>query len=558
MSHRQSRKAADLVRGLVVFLLCLFPLASMAAELSSQVGRTQISQNETLSLVIEYSAQADTRELDLSGLEQDFEILGNSTQSSVSIVNGRQTVSTRWNLVLLPRRTGTLLIPSFQLNGDFSQAVEIEVSESAPQGERSRPLNVEMSLSDQQVFAQQQLVLTLRLIAASSVSNLTGDSLDVPGAAVQLLSQDRYAEMVDGANWQVIEWRYALFFDEPGEYEIPAQVFSGLSGASRSVFDPFGTSGERVIARASQQRVQVQPAPRAQGWLPADDLIIRSVWPSGAPSIRVGEPVTRQVIVQVKGQRPEVIPPLPEPNSGQIRQYADQPQLSSESQNGVLISQRIESAALVATSEGEYQLPEVRIPWWDQQEAVWKEAVLPAETLLVRPAAPVESLAVPTQPNPAAPSQVVVQHKSGYWPWVSAGLALLVVLLLLDRLRLIRNTRTVSDPRAQSSNSGESRAFQQVGLALKANDAAAALAALQNWMACEGAVVSNLSQLKCQLPAPASEELEKLLQRQFSVHPGEPVDTKNLLEALKTLRQAGADKSSGRGELKPLYPTREA
>ena len=535
-------------------LLLAFP--AVAAELSSQVDRTRISANETLNLTLEYSEQVDTRQLDFSGLRQDFEIMGNSTQTSVNIVNGLQTVSTRWNLVLLPRRSGALLIPSFQIEGNFSQAIEIEVSEASAAGDRSRPLNVEMSLDRESIYAQEQLLLTVKLTAASSVSNLTGDSLDVPGAEVYLLSQERYAEMVDGANWQVIEWRYALFFDQAGSYEIPAQVFSGLVGSSRSVFDPFGSNGERVIARAPAQGLQIQPPPRETNWLPAQDLKISSTWPGGAGSVQVGEPVTRQILIEARGQRPEVIPPVAALQQQQVRSYADQPQLGSDNSNGQLISQRIESAALVATEAGEITLPEIRIPWWDQSEQVWKEALLPAETLLVQPAAAVQALAPPPELEQVPSEAVPIDTGAGYWPWVASALGLLSLLLLMDRMRLRR--RLQGAPAALQEKSvapAEQAAFRRLQQALAGTDAAAIEAALQQWLGSDNGIAAHLAALQDRLDSAGREDLERIMRSRYARN-AQPMQAppEALTQQLQQLRSAGHSSSSAKAGLPPLYP----
>ena len=146
-------------------LFALFSLSLFADTLVSRVDRNSISLNETLNLVVEYDEQVDSRSVDLSALQQDFEILNSSQGSQVRIINGRQDVSTNWNLTLLPRRSGQLLIPSFQVAGNFSEAITIEVTEPSATGARSQPINVEVELNSQSVFTMQQLLVTVRSVS---------------------------------------------------------------------------------------------------------------------------------------------------------------------------------------------------------------------------------------------------------------------------------------------------------------------------------------------------------------------------------------------------------
>ena len=57
-----------------VLLSLVLPIMAHSATLSSTVNRNQVSTNETLTLVVAIDQQVDSSELNLSPLQQDFEI----------------------------------------------------------------------------------------------------------------------------------------------------------------------------------------------------------------------------------------------------------------------------------------------------------------------------------------------------------------------------------------------------------------------------------------------------------------------------------------------------
>lgn len=554
---------------LIATLLAYFlATQAMAAELTSSVNRVQLALNETLNLTLEYNQQVDTRELDLSALNQDFEILNSSTQSQVSIINGKQDVSTRWTLVLLPKRSGNLVVPSFQINGNFSDAISLQVSAASAAGARSQPLSVEMSLDSSSGYAQEERILTLKLVASPQVSNLSGDTLVVEGADSQLISQERYAEMVDGVNWQVIQWRYALFFDEPGDYEIPAQVFSGLVNTNRSVFDPFGSNGQRMVARAPELSLRVEPAPAEGAWFAAKDVQIQADWPNGRTEARVGEPLTRTLTVMAFGQRPQAIPPLPTADSDSFRQYADQPELLNETSSQSLVGVRRETAALVPTRAGELQLPEIRLDWWDTDEQTWKVAVLPAETISVLPANLTDSLAPPAQSAGAGTSgaNMGTGQQPYFWYSLTTGLALICLLLAVEVVRL-RQRGVIESVAGKTSQDNletvrEAAVWRELQKSLRSTDAARIQHNLKKWVAnlWPDAKKAPMQLLAEHLNEPACDEIRQIDACLYGVTPGPMKEPPAALSAsLQTLRQ---EQLSGRrakaGGLRPLYPPSRA
>src|SRR3546814_19333364 len=87
---------------------------------------------------------------------------------------------------------------------------------------------------------------------------------------------------------------------------------------------------------------------------------------------------------------------------------------------------------------GRYQLPELRVPWWDSKAGVQREIILPAVTLEVAEASGAAPQAPPSAnagradksatslaTKPSNAPLDVSRFSFGWWPWLSLALTLL-------------------------------------------------------------------------------------------------------------------------------------
>lgn len=95
---------------LLVLGLFLLPFNAWSA-ITTEVDRTEVALGETLRLTIRSDAGEQPNDLDLSGIERDFEILQRSSSTSARLVGGQQSVTRTLELDLAPRRDGVMTIP---------------------------------------------------------------------------------------------------------------------------------------------------------------------------------------------------------------------------------------------------------------------------------------------------------------------------------------------------------------------------------------------------------------------------------------------------------------
>lgn len=431
---------------------------AQAATINAVADRDRIAVGESLQLQLRVDGSPDG-EPDLSGLEQNWEILSRSQSSQMQVVNGSFSRSVVYSLTLMPRTQGTLLIPAVCFAKDCSLPLPIEVSHTPTgSGSTDEALLLETEVSPQEIVTQGQLLFKVRLLRRVE---LLGGQLNEPqptgvSAVVKKLGDDRsYETRRNGQLYQVIERNYAIFPQGTGQMQIPALQFDGSIGAGRTRRDPFGQQGRRVRRTSQPLQVEVTPLPKDIGrrpWIPAIAVELQDDWQQHPPKLTVGEPATRTLHLGATGVQAAQLPELkPEVPDG-FKTYPDQPKredLQSSSGISGVLEQKI---AMVPTRAGHFTLPAVDLNWWDVTTGRWKSVHLAALELEVaaapdsvpsQPQSPatlpaLKSVSTETTSNslsdplaPASPEKTV----AGFWPWLSLGLGLgwLLTLLLLWR-----------------------------------------------------------------------------------------------------------------------------
>lgn len=570
-------------------MAAMWAVSLYAAELTASVDRNPVTTQETLTLILQLQGHSQDADVgpDLSPLQQDFEVLGQSQSSRVDIVNGHASAMRQWQITLFPKHAGTLTIPPLRV-GDFtSRALELRVLPAArAQADGEEPeIFLEAEVEPAEVYVQGQAIYTLRLFTRVSLRAESFPDPKVEG--LHKLGEDQISETLrNDRRYTVAEKRYAVFPERSGELEIPPVLFSGTVNqpqARRS--SPFGNSpfgdlfntprGKSVRIPSPSVTLKVKPAPAeftGGDWLPAASLVLTEAWQPDPPEFRVGEPVTRSFLLQASGTSASRLPEIPLPAVDGINAYPDQPQLETRSTSGGMIGSRAEKVLLRPTRAGTFTLPEVRIPWWDTTQDTLRYAVLPASTVTVRgtasstlPQTQADSAARAPFPQQAAPVEqsqsvtpvpAVGAPAAGFWPWLSAilGAAWLVTLLTWWRSRHVPAAQTHKEYAAPA---GLREARNAAHAACRAGDAHAAQRALLEWgrLRWPHTAPNNLGRLGARLDDPAAQAA--LRELDGALYAAAPVswDGSACWQRLEpALRRRQHERPEARPALPRLYP----
>lgn len=416
----------------VIFVMALMALLvgnTMAGTLTATTNRTSLNHNETLALNLQYDESTD-EEPDTRALEQQFTIVSRNKASSIQLINGSASSSTTWYFELLPRKAGTALIPSFTIDGNFSEAITIQVQNGPNNSAQAQQdIYTETSLDKPRVFIQQQAIISWRLISTLNISDPQFLQPQIDGALLQDLGNRTYQRAGSNGNIErVIEQRYAVFPQKSGTILIPAQQFHVVVNTTRRSSMGIIHTG-RSQARVNTQALQLEaiPADNRQNtdWLPTPSLDISQELLGTESSNRVnaGTAFTRIIRTQAENLSAEQLPAV-NMQANNVKVYSEKPVLKNTPTEQGVRGLREDRAAIIATEPGKLVLPAITIPWFDVEAAQWREATLPETILEVLPAATsvptvtpdaskaTSSTATPSSPASASPTGAATENIS--------------------------------------------------------------------------------------------------------------------------------------------------
>ena len=545
---------------LLSLLLGLAASPLQAAELAASVDRMRLNSGETVELTLETSDVTQFGKPDLSALESSFDVGGTRQINRLNTLDGGNQATTRWIITLLPKQTGSVMIPSLQLGELKSQPITLQVmqSDNPDRASQQAPVFVEASVDNDSVYVQAQTVLTLRVYHSVSLfddSNLS--PLEIPEARVEKLGDSRtYEKLINGIRHGVIEMRYAVYPQQSGTLVIPPQTFSatlvqpdGGAPSSNEPGTPFGPQPGKVMRVSSPPlplTVKAKPAnyPADAPWIPARSVNISESWSPEPGRSQVGDSLTRTLTLKVEGLSGAQLPPLPATEVSSLRRYPDQPKLASLSSERGLIGTREEREALVPNRPGAIDLPAVDLVWWNTFEDHLEHSTLPARTLQVSVN---PSLAV-DMPVSSEQNGVTIIGPP-VWPWQMSTLFFaftsLVGFVLWWRARwqpaVARAVQTGPSPRS---------VLDDLKRACLANDPQATRQALDAWARQQPETLADMAARF----VPLSDALDGLNGALYS-ETGQLWLGEQLWRAVRTLPAAEhIQDPTGEQSLPPLYP----
>jgi hypothetical protein len=500
---------ASICRSAVLSLFVLILLIGIgrpawAASIKVYPDRAVAAVNESFRLTFEADGAVDG-EPDFTPLSADFEILGRSQRSSISIVNGSVHKAKVWVLNLIAKRAGQVTIPSisFGSNRSEAQTIEVQATSSRTTTNASEQMSLEVEVSPRDPYVQQQVLYTVRLYRDNDV-DLSDASLGEPklsnggSAIVQQLGKDRLFRTQRGdAQLQVVERTYALFPQQSGATEIEPILFQAqVVKGTASLFDPFAQSVETKRLQTERVPLTVKPIPKTfsgKHWLPAKELRLAEIWSADPPVFRLDEPITRTRTLVATGLTAGQLPELGGGGLDVFKSYPDRPVLDDQKKTTGVAGIREEKLVLIPAHAGSHVLPAMTIPWWNTETDREEFAQLPERRFEV-PAAPGKPavtgpavapvITATAVPDRASPSDLIATELTTAWPWrvISMMLAAgwLITVLVWWRTRRAGSVRLVEQLQTAKRLTVK-QDIQSIVDAARSNDAQATKEALLGW-----------------------------------------------------------------------------
>jgi len=455
-------------------LLFSLLLASVPAQatVNAYLDRYTITEGNSIRLTLE-SDQAGGLSPDLSPLHKEFQILGSKKLSITSKTSDSRQSSARWQVLLRPKRPGSLKLPPIQVGAESSSEMEVLVERA----DRSRTFattsltTLELMADSTSVYKDSQLIVTLRLTdnmalppeSVLKVPQIPNATVLPFGAAAQRQAVRR------GQIFNLLERRFLVFPQESGMLTIPPQTLILPDQASEM---------RQVISEPLT--IEVRPAVRQKSrgfWLPASNVTLTDEMELPA-NLTVGETVERTLTMTAQGIRADELPALtPLKNELATIDVIDIQRNERFDSSGI-ISTRMETVRITPLERGEITLPAIEIPWWNTTDDRSHAVALASRQFSASPApAPVAAAQSDVAAETASDTSTDATGNTGLYGLIAGGIALLGGLLVMARRR-----KGGTEATAENSLSAEEvNAYETLTMACQQTDPFLAQQALLLW-----------------------------------------------------------------------------
>ncbi len=399
---------------LILLGLLLFQMNVAAAqEFVATVNRNPVSEGETLVLTLDLRDVDSSATPDLNVLSKDFNVLSISNGYRTNIINGNVSKSRQWSLVMIPNRSGEIIIPEIELAGYKTQPIKlkvktaeaVDVEPTTTASDINRPqFKISGEADNKNPYIQQQITYKLKIY---DTGGLQGEAPIFMGSGddwiIKPLDEPSVeTKIINGKQLRVITFTYAMFPQKSGNLEIPAVKFNGYYLTKNRRVDPFadffgdddffsGLGLNDIFARKNPVvlttkpiAVKVKPAATVDGWwLPASKVEVSAEFDSPNPKFKVGEPVSRTIYVKAYGVTDNQMPELKFANVKGVKQYPEKPLTEMTVKNGQIITSMQTDNVYIPSESGEIWLPEVKVNWFNTNTNSPEVATIPAYKAMV-------------------------------------------------------------------------------------------------------------------------------------------------------------------------------
>jgi hypothetical protein len=583
----------------ICFGLTLFSTVQ-AQEVEISLDRNEVARGETVTLTIRIYDQRQGMQLDLTPLTSQFDVLGTRTSSQIRSVNGAVEAWTDYIVTLFPLEEGELIIPGLDINGTTTAPIQVTVTNEGPRSNQSNEeLYLEIETNKESVYVQEQLLFTVRLYyTINGIRNPQFTELEMENSVIQLIgSPNQYEKLIDGERYGVYEKRYVIFPQRSGPLEVPDILFRGevTDGSSNFVFRNLNT--RRVTAFIEGITIDVLERPVAiqdnDFWLPVSNLTLEESWSTDISNLKVGDSVVRTVTMTADGLDGAVLPPFGPTEIEGLNLYPDPAEIERTFVEGAIVGTRIETTTMVATESGNFEIPEISIPWWNINTNQLEATIIPATRLTIATVTgevPAEQTVASTENLEELLSQLPIVDQDmideqaeaefievdAVWLNYTIAAAFIIVMFSIYKLVIADNKREISQYLQRlvvqiaanySPDNNERVAYKQLVRACSSNDLTIIRQTLITW--CDHHIdsrsVISMEDILQQSESPALYEHARNIQTAlFQINDNQAsnstFDAKGLLQLISQLRKSKlrVQKKQQQEEqysLPPLYKT---
>jgi hypothetical protein len=529
---------------LAIAALSLNSFSVQAASFYASVSKNKVVKNEVFQLRVVSDQKASSDDIDFTVLSSDFLLGRPSFGSSINIINGTRSNKSEWTISLAATHIGIVTIPSFELNGQKTQPIAIQVAQDEQAPEVNDLVEVQTQLSTTELYPNESALLKARLIIKADPRRLQNPTVAPPaveGLELNAASEaNQYQTVLDGVEVTVVDQDFRITAKEAGTYQLNEPVFKGTI-----VYGSNYSGGTRLVpieTKAKTYSITVNPKPsNYQGiWLPTSKLTLTQKWTDSQGNAisgdnyktQIGESITREVNLQVAGLTQEQLPNIKLSYPTSLSIYDEKPQFTTLDNGDVVMTMK---QVLIPRQSGDIALPEITVDWWNTTAKQQQASKVSGLTLNVTQN-DTPLVAAPTPVQPTTKVETVTVKDAGIWPYLTA---LFAVLWVFTGVLAWRFKSSASD-QSTSTETTSSSEYQAVKNALSGKvDGIAMSAAIKAWL--------NTAVLEEQEQVAINKALNDINQALYSSTPQE-IKTDELEKLVERIQKQQAKRSKVKPE----------
>jgi hypothetical protein len=423
----------------VTILWLIFSLAN-AASFELIVSEQQLAANQNITLSFRLTDAKAKNQPDFSPLTQYFEIYHQGANSSYSIINGQVSQSVGWELIVAPKVTGVITIPSINVLTNkgvlASNTVQLEVLNGASSSTVAAPTTQIQSVGEvwlkgyfesKEFFVNQPFVYTLKVFSKVAFADLALNDIYADDAVVERHDdKTQYTQVVNGQQVNVIEVKYLITPLHAGKV-----ILNPASLRYQKIAAFFGRQPAPITVYSDEEVIHALAASNLQ---PFSKLTLDDAWDNSNNQVHENDSLTRTIkIVGTDGYADALKINLPS-QSAQYHVYEDKPKDSKTiTQDNRVVSTKIINYTIIPTKAGELLIPKISIKWFNTTTKKIDSLELAEKRLVVLPSANTQGVAsdnlVENQSAVTASNSSSAAYKLAFFISVILNVVLMAVIL---------------------------------------------------------------------------------------------------------------------------------
>ena len=356
-------------------------------QLTLSANKDTLAPGETFEIVVTANGVADEDDLDVSPVEENFELVEVVFDKYSYLVNLQLSNTSSWFLRLKPKFYGVQEFPALSLNGVKSDTMEIQVERSsqASVSNADTDVRIETELFADSAIVGQDVVYAITIYQDLEVIRpRIYQSFPASIQARQIGKDENVVEYRAGQQVTFMRRFYLLKPQDIGRYTIPSPTFTGIARQrNRGNFGRIFSTEKDVSIQGASSDISVQPAPEflSSDSLVASKLTLSASWQQ--PSFQVGNANVLTLTLSAHDLYVERLPDINVLLPSSLRSYPENSVAEQSVIGDTLVASLTKTLAVIPSVEGEIKVPQLSLPWYNVSTGKMEEAVLDFEPIQV-------------------------------------------------------------------------------------------------------------------------------------------------------------------------------